>query len=594
VRTLWKWLGAGVVVLASLVLGWWGFAAYFAAQGESRTALDVAYLTFQLFVLESGALPGAIPWQLELARILAPTVAAYATLNALALLFSEQLDRLRMRLLRDHVVICGLGRKALVLVRSLREAGERVVVIERDADNDHIAPCSAEGAFVLVGDGRTRRALQSAGVAHARHLVAISEDDASNAAVAAEAQALAHERRGRPLVCTIQIMEPELCSLIRLQQLRSSDDGPFRLELFNVFESGVRMLLGEHPPWPAAGNGETATPHLLVVGLGRFGQALVAETARRARKRPGAGPCVTVLDRRADAKVAALRLRRPWVERTCKLRSLQMDLESPEFHLGTFLRGSEGCADVTCVYVCIDDPTLAWSAALVLHQHLHARGVPIVVRLEQEAGLAALLSAEGLARDPLHTLRPFPLLDRTCGRELLLGGTTESLARAIHEQYVRQRLAAGDTSETNPSMVPWEQLPESLKASNRAQAVHIPVKLHAIGCDLAPLDDPDASAFQFRDTEVEKLAEMEHERWVEERKRAKWERSSQKRIERKESPSLVPWGNLPESVKDIDRHFVRGMPRLVAEAGFRIERVAGSPRTESVDALEAEEVDAAG
>jgi len=261
-----KWLGAGLVVLVSLVLGWWGFAEYSIAHGQDRSPLDIIYLTFQLFVLESGAPPGAIPSQLEVARVLAPTVAAYATVNALAVVFREQADRLRMRLLRDHVVICGLGRKSLVLARSLREAGERVVVIERDADNDHIAPCRAEGALVLVGDGRSRRSLRSAGVTRARHLVAISEDDGSNAAVAAEAQALALERRGPPLVCTVQIMEPELCALLRLQQMHRVEDGPFQLELFNVFESGVRLLLNEHPPFDAKEGSPAASPHMVVVG----------------------------------------------------------------------------------------------------------------------------------------------------------------------------------------------------------------------------------------------------------------------------------------------------------------------------------------
>lgn len=289
---------------------------------------------------------------------------------------------------------------------------------------------------------------------------------------------------------------------------------------------------------------------------------------------------MTIVDRSAEAKVASLRLRRPQVDRTCDLRPLQLELDSPDFHRGAFLRDAAGRCDVTSVFVCIDDPTAAWSAALVLHQHLRASAVPIVVRLEQEAGLAQLLSAEGLGRDASFALRPFPLLDRTCRRDLLLRGTTEALARAIHEQYLRQQRGAAKTPETNPSMAPWEQLDERLKASNRAQAAHISVKVRAVGCDLAPLDDPDASAYEFRDDEVEKLAELEHERWLEERRSDGWTYAAEKDLERKKSPYLVPWSELPEEIKDYDRHFVCEMPGLVADAGFRVERIRGGAAPE--------------
>ena len=102
-------------------LGFWGFARHYAALDQSRSPGDLLYLTIQLFVLESGAVEGPVGWQLEVARFLAPAVAAYTAVLALALLFYERFQLFRLRYARGHVVICGLGQKGLLLARGFRE-----------------------------------------------------------------------------------------------------------------------------------------------------------------------------------------------------------------------------------------------------------------------------------------------------------------------------------------------------------------------------------------------------------------------------------------------------------------------------------------
>ena len=98
----------------------------------------------------------------------------------------------------------------------------------------------------------------------------------------------------------------------------------------------------------------------------------------------------------------------------------------------------------------------------------------------------------------------------------------EMLARAIHEDYVRKQDEKGHAPVDNPSMVPWDELPEQLRESNRRQAEHIATKLRAIGCGIVPLTDAHGNSFTFDSREVERLARMEHERWWRERDAAGW------------------------------------------------------------------------
>src|SRR5919108_4666799 len=108
-RRWWElgWTLVGTAALASVVLGFLGFRS--ALPDES--SLDHLYRSLQLFVLEGGAVPGSIPPTLDIARLLAPAVAAYATLRAVLGVFGEQVRIARARhLVKDHVLVVGAGR----------------------------------------------------------------------------------------------------------------------------------------------------------------------------------------------------------------------------------------------------------------------------------------------------------------------------------------------------------------------------------------------------------------------------------------------------------------------------------------------------
>ncbi len=81
------------------------------------------------------------------------------------------------------------------------------------------------------------------------------------------------------------------------------------------------------------------------------------------------------------------------------------------------------------------------------------------------------------------------------------------------------------------------------------------------------MTDWDAERFSFTPEEVERLAEMEHVRWMEER--------ADSEDDGEANPHMVPWSELDEKDKDIDRRFIRKLPQLLARAGFQIVRLEG-------------------
>lgn len=117
-------------------------------------------------------------------------------------------------------------------------------------------------------------------------------------------------------------------------------------------------------------------------------------------------------------------------------------------------------------------------------------------------------------------LAVFGVLDAACDPALLeRGALVEQLARAVHARYL---VEYAGSSPAQDSHVPWEQLDERYRADNRAQAEHIGTKLAEIDAVIVPAA-PDLPPFTLAEGpqgDVEKLARMEHDRWMAARKQA--------------------------------------------------------------------------
>ncbi len=577
-----RWLAIGALWLIAVVLGILGFRA--APTVEPGSFWDTFYLAVQLFPLQSGAIAPPVPWELEVARLLAPAVLGATAATAVLEILREQLQLWSLRRLSGHVVVCGLGERGLLLAKAFSR-DHRVVAIEADEEAHGIGEAREQGVVVVTGDATDRTVLRKTRVDRARYLVAVGGDDGTNAEVAVDARLLVNDSADGELEAFVHVVDPTLCRLLRRQQAGSPASGSFRLRFFNVYETGTRVWLDEHPPF---GREDVRSPHLVVVGVGDLGASLVIGAARSwltrhpdAVLRPELGlrPRITLVDRAAEAKREMLLRRQPPLRDFCDLTPCELDVRSPEFEQAGFLLDPQGQCAVTSIYVCLDDDSAGLAAALTLVQRIDAEPpeVPVVVRMRQNAGLASLLT-EGADHG---SLRAFALLDRTCTPQFLLGRTpSEIIARAIHEDYLREARARGETAEENPTAVGWDELPEELKESNRRQADHVAVKLEAIGCRAEPLGNAPSEPLSLTGEEVERLAELEHDRWSAERLFAGWTYApGPKDLERKTSPYLVPWEELSEEIRELDRNTVRGLQAFLAEAGFRVVR----PKPEGSD-----------
>jgi hypothetical protein len=152
-----------------------------------------------------------------------------------------------------------------------------------------------------------------------------------------------------------------------------------------------------------------------------------------------------------------------------------------------------------------------------------------------------------------------------------LGGDAESLAEKIHERYLEQ---IKSLAVPNPeSAKAWKDLAPDLKASNRAAAQRIAEILAAVGLTCEPgkaSTDEAESAERILTANLDMLAEMEHDGWMDEKKRQGWTFGETRDNDRLKHPLLIPYGDLPEVEKEKDRDSIREYARRVADAGCKI------------------------
>ncbi len=576
-----EWPIVACLWAASLILGYIGFSRHAAAAGEGLGFWSILYRDLQLIVLQSGDVAAPIPWELGAARFLAPAVAGYTAIQAFLAVFREQWRILGLRLIRNHVVVSGLGETGLRLAQNFLDRGFRVVVLEENAENPRVSLAREEGAAVLIGDARDRNLLRRAGVPKAKHLVSVCADDGANAEIAFQARDLVRTRQGAALSAFIHVVDLELCNFLSGAELVAAGPPAFRMEFFNVQERAARLMLDAYPPFGDDVRPADRAPRILIVGLGKMGRSLLVQAARdwwMRRNRDGAKLRVCVIDQAAAAKLEVLRLQYRRLDEACEFDIRPLPKNAPEFERGDFLFDAGGRLDVGAVYICFDDDVHVVVSALTLLRKTRPHDVPIIMRMSRDAGLATLVEDQGGARD-FNRLHVFGVLDRTCRLETLLGGRRETIARAIHENYARRRREAGETRADNPSLAAWEDLPPYLRESNLEQADHVETKLAAVGCGLRALTDWAAGSLESLPEEVkqvfdvERLARMEHDRWREERRRRGWIfASGPKDPAGKKTPYLVPWEELPEEIRGYDREAVRGLPSFLARAGFEIFR----------------------
>ncbi|MGW3493826.1 RyR domain-containing protein [Streptomyces sp. NPDC001020] len=552
---------AGALALVAVAFGLVGVHQQLSQHAGARQDVwEVLFRVLQLFALEwdepGQALP--LPWPLQIARFLAPTVTVYAAVEAGRRLFADELRQLRVSRQHGHAIVCGSGPGARSLARDLTASGQRVVIVSEDASQP--AARSAD-ALVIVGDPRFPTALAAAGLAGATALYACDEDSTRNLAVALTA---AGAVTSEGLRVQAEIRDPLLCRALQARWWSGSETRRVRLDFFNRYQVAAARLLQEE----AAHLSDGKPREVLVVGQSSFARAFITCLGRF-----GVDPAsltITVVGESSEQTVEDLVRTYPYLVDTCTLRHAHATCAEA-------VRQSVGRGAVARVYLCASEQDQVIRQALLDTDLWRASPEKVTVCMDDVIGYGEALQRSGMMTAPVDDmggrLKLWSVKAAAYRLDAVGEDFTEMMSRAVHEAYVRRQVrerAAG--VETSGTFVAWDELSEDLRNANRNQVLSYGQKLAELGCVLMPRDGQ-AAPFSLDDDVEERLAQAEHLRWMNDRLRAGWSYAQVRDDSALHHPNLVPWSELSEADREKDREVVRGMGAVLADAGFDVVRV---------------------
>ncbi|MFX0208004.1 MAG: NAD-binding protein, partial [Candidatus Hodarchaeota archaeon] len=575
-----EWLYLSGLVSITFILGYTGFEKLAEKQNSYSSPSTNFYNVLKLFILDYD-FDTRIPWELEVARFLAPAFLVYAGFKAFLLVFQENIQMLRLRFYRNHVVICGLGDKGYYLAQDFIENNYKVVIIENNPQNDYLRLIQ-KVTLVLIGEATDKSLLQKARVYHADTIVVVTGDDGVNVEIAVHTYHLVNSLRSqndgietKKVKCFVHLVDLHLRTILKKHTIFTNPYDIFELIFFNSFENAARLVFRNYPIDKLTSRDSSSDQiHLVIIGLGQMGQSILVQASKLCCTAIPTRPCITVIDREAELKVNAFKRYNPHFTKVFDLQYENLDILTPKLSQAQFWE-NKGTPPISLFIICVDDDVTGLTTALTLLQRcaLDNKRIPILVRMGDYAGLATLLHEYDFVKN--NPIYPFGMTREIISQEILINESLDALAKILRREEEPDEITTFLPSEVDVKIDSWSDLPEDMKESTRHQADHMEIQLRNIDCIVERVESRTVRIYQLTSKEVEELAQLEHTRWMSERYLDGWTYAQgDTDIKRKTSPFLVPWDELPEDRQEMNRENVRKIPQMLANYNLEIHKIA--------------------
>jgi voltage-gated potassium channel len=215
-----EFLPSLALLILLLVIGGWAFQSLHpVAPGEKPLSFVRAlHVTYSL-VFSEHELPFPEHWLLRVFYFILPPLGLVVILDGMArfgfhLLRRDENQGEWMRAMaktyNNHVILIGLGKVGLRVLEQLIRLGEDVVVLERNPQCSNLAFAHKNGVPAVIGNSRQAGILEELNAAHAKSLIAATDDDLANLEVALDARIVNPQIR-----VVMRMFDQELAGKIR-------------------------------------------------------------------------------------------------------------------------------------------------------------------------------------------------------------------------------------------------------------------------------------------------------------------------------------------------------------------------------------------
>lgn len=553
--------------LLALILGFWGWTIKY-PDDEVVNFFNNVFRTLQLVTLQFPLPPEeAIPWQLHVARLAVPAVAAVTIFNLLVGAITKPLRFAFLPNIRDHALIFGDEQLSETALRRLAARGNPVVMVGQAITDQRRDQLERLGLSVMQADPANDRVMRSLNLRTASAVFLAQARDIENLNLAARIIECMPARADaeRPLTLAVSIENDFLASELDLTLDGLSRQRGLRYHRICADREGLELELARFAP--ALTKPSPAPPsHLLVVGLEGQWRQILSLTFTFLQDHALERTRVTLVLNEVEREAFE-----HWMASNCGWEMLIDWRVVPAEAALTQIAPLDGAPHLALVLKQDEE-------ALATMLSLRRPGTPlrteqsvVLVRQTREDRFLIRLSTASLADRNLADVVAFGGVIHAGTVERVLDREGEALAIALHAHYRLNQ--AGITATSPAALAAWSELSENLRDANRVAARHAPILFAAVGFRLRAKGKTPPPAFT--PEELETLARVEHKRWVADRIDRGWRFSEKRDDAGRLHPSLVLYDALPEPEKQKDRDSVLAMAKILSAEGFGFERVAG-------------------
>lgn len=498
--------------------------------------------------------------------LLARIIFLSAILLAVWAVFSRQIRAIALSRRRDHVVVIGntpTAREVVAFLEAQKRKITQVVAEERE-----LAEVPSRSAIALPFS--LANLARPTSLAQAKRIVIDTGALSSNMALV-RALRQVYGDKTPAISCNIESnhMADEFGDLLGIHR---------DIVIYDEARLSVRDTLARHPLYASADRQGAARVHLVIVGFGRLGRVVLEEAVQDSIAGTLEKPFVTVIDRDAETVAAAFAREKPEHAMAVDVAFIACDvLTTPLDADGSFQRaalfGRDTAAPVTAIALCLEKDADNVAAAMALRALRRRSGrcfAPIFMPLDDADGSGAIFIHADKDRivDPFDSIIPIRLSREALAVDILGEGERDRLAKRFHASF--RELA----DESQAANVSWTALQETYRRADRHAADHIGAKLWSLGLaterqssdSSLTIDKAWQSQWAPDDNVRERLARLEHERWIADRVLEGWRHGLTRDDDLRRHDDLVPFDAVSRKDQDKDRKQIELISTLISES----------------------------
>ena len=254
------WVSAiGLVIVIGLI--------YFPQEYNDKTIWETFYYTLRLFIFEHDHADFPTTTPLILIYFVAPIITLSGIGTAISYLLSFS-PFLKIRWMKDHVIVCGMGQTGRLFARALKSSGIKVIGIDLFTSNDLDEWQEKNDALILAGDFHSENLLKRAGIQRARTVVYTSGDDLANLEGALIAYGMMDKNQSWPHLIWTQITDEQMADTARFFLRTSNNVG---IRLFDTYRIAAEKMIDKHFRPPERSD----VRQIDIMGFGKFGRDLM-------------------------------------------------------------------------------------------------------------------------------------------------------------------------------------------------------------------------------------------------------------------------------------------------------------------------------